>query len=327
MIITNNSNISLEMAVWLLLDEYDHIDEPNYISATGLMKPIRHIILPARIPEGKRIVPDVADLIASAMGNAFHAGIEKAWKDGRHKRALRLLGFPQAVINRVLVNPTPEELAAIKDPIPVYIEQRAFRQIDGYTIGGKFDLVCEGRVTDTKSTSVYAWILGGRDEDFILQASFYRWLNPDKITEDYCRINFIFTDWQKRDAMSREGYPERRVMHRDFPLMSIEETENWIRNKLALITKHQNTPEPGLPRCTPEELWMSAPKYRYFSDPAKATQPGARSTKNFDDLAEANAFLREKGKGTVITVPGAPKRCGYCQAFPICTQKDEYTHD
>jgi hypothetical protein len=317
------------MAVWLLHDEYDYIDKENYVSATRLMKPLRHILLPSRIPEAQRIPPDVEDYIATAMGQALHAGIEKAWLDGRHVRALKRMGFPEAMIKRVLINPTPEELKSIPDPIPVYIEQRAFREIDGYTIGGKFDMVCEGRVTDTKSTSVWGWIYGGKDEDYRLQGSIYRWLNPMKITEDLMRINFIFTDWNKQDSIlkSETGYPARRVMHKDIPLMSLEETEVWIRAKLALLTKHQKTSEELLPECTEEELWMSPAKHKYYSDPTKVGQPGSRSTKNFDDLTEAQKFLIEKGKGTIVTVPGTPKRCMYCAAFPICTQKDKYTHD
>lgn len=322
--ITNKSDISLEMAVWLLFDDYDYVDAPNYISATSLMKPLRHIILPSRIPEDERIVPDVEDQIASALGKALHAAIEKAWLHGNHRKGLQLLGFPKSMIDRVLVNPTPEELAATEKPIPVYIEQRAIRELDGFNIGGKFDLVCDGRVTDTKSTTVYTWIHGGKDEDYKIQGSIYRWLNPDKVTEDHMRINFIFTDWQKVMAASNPSYPQRRVLHKDIELMTIAETEAWIRNKLALVTKYRNVDEAHLPECTDEELWLSAPKYKYYSDPTKTN---GRSTKNFDELVEARQFMAEKGKGTVITVPGEPKRCAYCPAFPICSQKDKFSHD
>lgn len=327
MVITNKNGISLEMAVWLLHDEYDYIDEENYISATGLMKPIRHILLPNRVPQEQKIVPDVEDLISSSLGSALHAAIEKAWKSGNHKRALKLLGYPQEVIDRVLVNPTPEEQATVKDPILVWIEQRAFREIDGFKIGGKFDMVCEGSVRDTKSTSVYAWIFGGKDDDYRLQGSIYRWLNPDKITEDFIRVNFIFTDWKKMDAAIKPDYPQRRVMHKDIPLMSIEETEAWIRHKLNQVERYKDTPEAELPECTDEELWMSDPKFKYYSDPLKAAA-GGRSTKNFDSVAEARQFMVEKGgKGAIVEVLGSPKRCAYCPAFPVCTQKNKYNLD
>lgn len=327
-VITNNSDISLEMAVWLLHDDYDHIKEENYISATGLMKPLRHIVLPSRIPPEQRIVPDVEEYIATAMGQSLHAAIEKAWVSGNHVIALKKLGYPDHIIERILVNPTPEQLASKPDAIVLYVEQRAFRKIEvngkTFTVGGKFDMVCEGRVTDTKSTSVWSWVYGGRDEDYRLQGSIYRWLNPDKVTQDFIRINFIFTDWNKADAQSKADYPPRRVMHKDILLLSLEETEAWIRGKLNQISQHANVHEKHLPECTPEELWMSEPKYKYYANPANTT---GRSTRNFDSLMEAQAFMAEKGKGTVITVPGAPKRCGYCPAFPVCTQKDKYTHD
>lgn len=318
--ITNKSDIALELAVWLLDDNYDYIAEENYISATALMKPLRHILLPGRIPEEQRLVPDVEDFISRTLGHTIHAGIERAWKRG-YKRALKLLGYPESVIQRVLINPTPEQLVSIPDPIPIYIEQRTFKEIDGYTIGGKFDLVCEGRVSDVKSTTAFTWLYGSKDEDYRLQGSIYRWLNPDKITEDYTRIHFVFTDWKKMDALQNPKYPQKRILHKDIPLLSVEETESWIRNKLKLIERYKNIEESGIPECTDEELWLSAPKFKYYADPTKV---GGRSTKNFDDALEARKYMAEKGKGTIITIPGMPKRCEYCLAFPGCTQKDKY---
>lgn len=330
-VVTNNSDISLEMAVWLMYDEYDYIKEENYISATGLMKPLRHIILPDRIPAEERVTPDVEDFIASAMGSALHAGIEKAWLNPAHvRRALTALGYPDEMSSKVRVNPTQDYLDAHPETIPVYVEQRTMREltVNGVTfkIGGKYDMVCDGRVTDTKSGSVWKWIKGSGDEEYKLQGSIYRWLNPDKIKDDFIRINFIFTDWSKFDAeqMKARGYPPRRVMHKDIPLMSYDETEAWIRNKLREILVNQDLPELSLPECTPEELWMSAPKFKYYANP---NNTAGRSTKNFDDALEASAYMKEKGKGTIITVPGTPKRCDYCKAYPVCTQKDKYTHD
>lgn len=331
--VTNIHDIPLEMAVWLLHDEYDYVTGvPNYISATGLLKPVRHIVLPPRIHEEDKIVPDVCDYIATSLGTALHAGIEKAWLNKDNvMRALIRLGYPKDLAARVLVNPTPKELSEVTDAIAVYLEQRQMKtiEVDGetFTIGGKFDLVCDGRVTDTKSGSVYGWIFNDRNEDYKLQGSIYRWLNPSKITEDFIRINHIFTDWQAMAAKTQKNYPPRRIMHTDIMLLSVEETELWIKDKLRAVIANRNKPEPEVLECTEEELWLTAPKYRYYSDPAKAQDPNARSTRNFDDLGEANAFMNEKGKGIVVASPRVAKRCGYCPAFPICTQKDRYNHD
>ena len=93
--------------------------------------------------------------------------------------------------------------------------------------------------------------------------------------------------------------------------------------KLQAIEKYGTAPEIGIPFCSDDELWMSSPTYKYYADPTKVS---GRSTRNFETLREANQFLSEKGKGIVITVPGSPKRCAYCAAFQICSQKDRYTH-
>lgn len=320
-VITNNSNISLGLAVWLLHDEYDYINEPNYISVTQLMKPIRHIILPKRVPKEQR-TSDVEDYISSALGKSLHDSIEKAWLKS-YAKSLALLGYPKSLIDRVLINPTPEQLAAKPDAIPVYLEQRAIRDFEGYRIGGKFDMVAEGIVQDNKSTTAYTWLMGTRDDDYALQGSLYRWLNPDKITEDYIRINFIFTDWQKAMAKANPKYPQKRLLHKDIPLWSLEKTEAWIRNKIAQLQKYKDAQDEQIPECTDAELWRSEPKYKYFSDPTKTA---GKSTKNFDDPVEARVYMANEkgGKGIVITVPGEVKRCDYCDAAPICKQREKY---
>lgn len=326
--VTNVSDISLPLAVWLLHDEYDLItDVDNYISVTTLMKPLRQIILPHRIPMDERAA-DVEEYVSRALGKAIHDSIEKAWVKG-HARSMKLLGYPQHLIDRIRINPDDDEVRASNEIIPVYLEQRAMREIAGYTIGGKYDMVADGIVQDNKSTSAWSWAKGTRDDDHQLQLSLYRWIDAGRpmrrITEDYGRINYVFTDWQKNLARSSPTYPQKRVESKEIPLLSLSDTEQWVRNKLALVRQHWNTPENELPECTDQELWRSDPVYKYFTDPAKATVPGARSSKNFSDMNDARKHMADKGgNGIIITQLGEPKACGYCPAFDACTQKDKY---
>lgn len=323
--ITNTSEIPLALAVWLVHDEYDYINEPNYISVTKLMKPIRHLILPSRVPPEEQSM-DVSDMVSRAMGHSLHDSIEKAWKKGS-KHNLKKLGYPDSAIDRIMINPEEEQLK--EDTIAVYLEQREFRKVIvgnvEYTVGGKFDMVAEGIVHDNKSTTAYTWMFGGKDDDYKLQGSLYRWLNPKKITEDFIRICFIFTDWQKAQAKASPNYPQQRCMYKDIPLMSIEETEDWVRNKIAQVQLYKDAPEPRIPHCTTDDLWMSDPQYKYYADPTKTS---GRSTKNFDSVTEAKAFMIEKqGKGILKTIPGQAKRCGYCDAYSICTQPNKAKND
>lgn len=332
--ITNTLGIPLSMAVWLLHDEYDYIDDENYISVTSLMKPIRHIILPKRVPPEKR-TSDVSDYIARALGHSIHNSIEHAWNKG-HKRALALLGYPEKIRDRILVNPTDAEVDAMEDPICVYMEQRAYHQVKvgntTYKIGGKFDLVADGVVEDTKSTTCFTWTHGTRDEEHKLQGSLYRWLDhheskatgrKPKITEDIMRINYVFTDWSKMLARQSERYPQKRVEQKTLALYSVEEMDQWVRAKLAQVIQHLDQPEDRLPECTDEELWRSDPQFKFYLDPEKAKDPKARSTKNFSNMADARQYQMEKGgKGVIVMKPGEPKRCDYCAGFEVCTQKD-----
>lgn len=321
--ITNEHDVSLALAVWLLYDEYDYVDNPKYLSATTLLKPLKQIVMKHRVDFSNEAI-DVMDFAQASMGSGLHDSIEKAWKLG-HKSALKKLGYPDRVINAVVINPTKEDFDKNPDLIPVYIERRGTKNLRGWLIGGKFDIVTEGLLQDFKSTSTYSWVAGSRDDEHKMQGSIYRWIHDDVITEDVIRINYIFTDFVKYMAASNPKYPARRIMHKDIPLLSYERTEAWLNEKLHLIEKYWDAPESEIPECTDEELWRTEPQFKYFSDPAKVDVPGARSTKNFDDMISARKFMAEKGgKGAIKVVEGQVKRCEYCAVAPICKQRERY---
>jgi len=318
--LTNNEDIPLPLAVWLSYDSYDFIGGKNRISVTSLLKSTRQFVLSARVPMSERS-HDVSDFIASRMGHAFHDSIEMAWLHG-HKEALNKLGYPEKIIERIKINPDPATVGP--DDIPVYMEQRVEREIEGFVVSGKFDMVIEGQIFDVKSTSVYSVIMGSKEEDYTLQASYYRWLSPDLITSDTVHIQHIFTDWSRAASKQQKNYPPSRLMNNTYELIPLDQSENMIRTKIKEIKDNWNKPESELPFCTDKELWRSEPAYKYYADPNKTD---GRSTKNFDNLAEANQFKADKGKGIVLTIPGKVKACNYCVAFDICKQKDLYDHD
>lgn len=319
----NSSNIPLSVAVYLATDNYDY--EPDTLSATAFLRPTRQLILARRVPEDLSLV-DIMTLVKSRLGTSVHDGIEKAWMND-YDRALLSLGYPQKVIDRVVINPDPEEVT--EDMIPVYMEKRSYRDFKGYKVSGKFDFVAEGRLEDFKSTGTFTWVNGVKDDDYILQGSIYRWLNPKIITSNEMQINFIFTDWQAFRAKTDEKYPTFPVMGKRFPLLSIPETEAFMAQKIAEIERYKDADEADLPLCTDKELWRKEPEWKYYKDPKKT----ARSTKNFkvadygsEVAAKAAAYARlakDGGTGIVIENLGEVVACKYCPAFPICSQKDE----
>lgn len=316
--ITNKADIPLGLAVWLVADNYDYVNDPKYISATTLLKPVKQIILSQRVDQSK-VSNDLEDYIARSMGTSLHSAIEAVWKDNPQK-ALKTLGYSDSFCERVKINPEEPR----KEDINIFLEQRAVKKINGWSVGGKYDLVVNGLLNDYKSTSVYTYINNDKDKDYQLQGSIYRWLNPDKITEDWIQINFIFTDWSSVQASRDSKYPQHRIAYKQIPLLSIQDTENFIAKKLSVIDKYLNSPESEIPPCQDEDLWRSETKYKYFSNPEST-----RATKNFDSQAEANRYwmVEKKGKGIVKVFPGSPRRCMYCGAASICQQRKQMLGD
>lgn len=317
--LTNEFEVPLPLAVWLVNDTYDYVIDPNYVSATQLMKPIRSLVLSERLTDDQQVSIDLVDLAPRALGNSFHDSVEKAWSGDRYKQNLLKLGYTEEQVNSIVVNP-PEGTPIPDSVVPVYIEQRGIVELDGFKVGGKFDMVAEGIVHDLKSTSTYAWTHNVNDDSYKLQGSIYRYIHQGKITADFIRVLFLFTDFTKA-RVGQEGYPEARVAFRDIPLMSLEETEEWLRSRLALLRANRNKESSDLIECTDEELWIPEPVYKYY---ANSDKTDGRATRNFDSKAAAYAELAKRGKGIVITELGKPKRCDYCDAYSICTQKDKY---
>ena len=311
----NTSSVPLSMAVFLATDGYDYNDDPYTISATSLIKPLRQLILSGRVEQEDSPI-DLTQMVSSRMGSAIHDAIERAWTTN-YTGALEILGYPKRVIEKVRVNPKPEELH--DGVIPVYLEQRSHKKVGKWTVSGKFDFVGDGRVEDFKSTSVYTAINKTNDDKYIMQGSIYRWLNPDLITKPEMAIQFIFTDWSAAKARADQNYPQNRIQQRILPLKSVQEIDHYVRQRLSQIESYMDAPEESIPLCTDEDLWRSEPVFKYYKNPAKMS----RSTKNFDSRQDAYLRLIEDGsQGIVVEVPGQVTACKYCSAFSICSQKD-----
>lgn len=316
---TNRGNISLTIAVWLAADDgYDRKFHPMEFSATEILDPVRMIVLKRQLAAAKTEgSTDIEEKVPSRVGHAVHKAAEVSWIENREK-AFKNLGLPQSLIDRIRVNP---ETPGPSDSIDIHIEKRTTKDILGYRISGMFDFCIDGVVEDIKTTKTYNWIHGGNDEKYMHQESIYRWLNPELIIGDFCNIHFMFTDWKAHLSIGDKEYPPANVMTRKLKLMSLEETEQFISNKLLGIIPHLDKQQEDLPQCTQEELWQNPPTYKWYKGGVKT----ARSSKNFDTKGEAEAH--SAGVGIIITHPAKVKRCYYCDARLACTQAAQLSDD
>jgi len=324
--ITNNHKIDLPLAVWLLQDGYksgaDKAPPGELISVTTLMKPTRQLILKRKVDQ-KTEEMDLSDIIASRMGHGIHDSIERAWTEGDWKGAMRKLHYPQSIIDKVRINPDPKKVK--DDELPIYLEIRGYKQFRDLVITGQLDFLIGQSYRDFKSTSTFAWTSGNKDNDYILQGSMYRWIMPDLIRDDVMRIQFIFTDWVKYRTVDPK-YPQIRTPYKEFALMSLKDTESWVNEKVDHIIQNAGLNQDKMVMCTPTELWQSDPQYKYYANDHTA-KTGGKCQKSFDNPADAQLWLKDKGKGTIVTVPGEVKACSYCPAFSVCEQRKNYFHD
>lgn len=318
---TNNHNIPLPLAIWLASDEYQYAKTVNEISTTTLMRSPRYIIAtrramyPEQFKPELRLLPaeqdlflqDLTDRVSSRMGVAIHSSVD--WTiNNRCKQALEALGCPSEVVDRVKVNPDRETLS--ERDIAIFTEQRAYKPVRDFVISGQFDAVVNGEVQDIKSTSTFSWTSGAMDKKYVLQMSIYRWLNPEIITKDTCTINFIFTDWNKNYAFSRDDYPKSRAAGKTFQLLSLADTEAYVKDKLNQLKKYWNEPLATIPCCTDEDLYSAPPIYKYYKN---GYEEGKRSTKNFDNYNEASLYrAKHNGTGEIIVDKGKPFKCPCC---------------
>lgn len=301
--ITNNSGISLPLAVWLAMDDYDHSADESVISATTLLKPIRQICLGRKFRDNIK-AQDVENLVAVSMGTALHDSVENAWKK------------KDKVVD-ILTNLGYSNCDTIYENIT--FEKRSIQEVGKYKISGKFDIVFAGIPADIKSTSTWTYIYGSNDGDYIKQLSIYKWLNQELITSDVGYIEYIFTDWSKSEARRNSQYPQSRVANKKLTLLSIEDTEQYVIHKLDAIAKYEVLKEEDIPYCTEEELWKEQTKWKYYKNPANTK----RATKVHASEAEANAQLAKEGKGSIVEFPGKAKRCTYCNYTEVCSQYKE----
>lgn len=325
---TNNTNVPIPLALWLAVDEYQYAKTANEISATTLLRSPRYIIGTRRMmypeqfdskPESvsyitqqllseSNVLPDIIDRLASRIGTAIHASVEEAWsKPELRNQGLKALGYPDEVINRIKFNEDSDSSGS--NSIVIKSENRLYKPIDRFIISGQYDSIVDGQLHDIKTTKTYSWVSGCNDQKYMQQGSIYRWLDPELIKSDSVCINFIFTDWSKQRVFD-QGYPQAPICGKEYQLMSYNETEMFIQNKIDLLNKYWNEPLEVIPCCTPQELYSSPPVYKYY---ANGAQNSTRSTRNFATLAEASKYRAKKGHiGDIIEYRGTPFTCPFC---------------
>lgn len=314
MTLTNNFNIPFPLSFYLAQDNYDYSSDKDSISATTLIKPTRQFLLGVSGELDANI--DILDLFNVVEGNAFHSAMEIAIRN--FKENGKKLGYCDKEYD-LLINPSEQDLLNYPNKVPTYIEKRISKEFMGFTILGKPDLILDGVLEDHKKVKAFSFMKGNSYKDYILQASIYRWLLPNVVTSDIFYINYNIKDWNKREV-GKKNYPEYPLFKKSYNLLSIEETESFIKNRLKLLLDYRKgvLTKDNIPFCSEEEMWLEPSIYKYYTKPENI-----RATGVYDNYHDAELAKRKNSnKGTINEVKGKAKRCDYC-IKDICKQYKE----
>lgn len=270
------------------------LDRPTYskgkanLSVTQLINSPKIVALTKKFEN--EIEQDVADMVWSLFGSAVHNILEHG-KDDNH-----------------------------------IVEERIHTEFDGYRISGAIDLQIKGDnfidIKDYKTVS--AWAVMNEKIEWEQQLNIYAWLveRVKNIPVASVGIVAIIRDWSRRDAATKEGYPEAPIKEIPIRLWPFHEREAFIRARVHAHAEAEMAIESDsdLPNCTPDEMWEKPTVW------ALKKAGGIRAKSLHDTEDGANKALEKAGKGYEIEVrKGGRTRCeSFCPVNVYCQQWREY---
>jgi hypothetical protein len=209
------------------------------------------------------------------------------------------------------------------------VEERLHLDFNGWHISGAIDLQELNPngvgIRDYKVTS--AWAVQQDKKEWVEQLNLYAWLVEKvkfmKVTD--LQIIGIVRDWSRREASTKEGYPQAPIVTVNIPLWDMETREAFIVERLSKHNEAVFSMGMGddVEECTPEEMWEKPTVYAV----RKIGGVRAKSLHGSKEKAEEElATLNVKKPDYEIEVrEGGRTRCeGFCQVAPFCSQYKQY---
>jgi hypothetical protein len=150
---------------------------------------------------------------------------------------------------------------------------------------GVADQITPYKITDHKTVKV-AGIWYMEKDKYVEQLNLYRYLAfmVFGLPINTLQIDLYLMDWTKALA-GKNNYPDAPSMSYEVPLWTIEDTEKYILERLAL----HFADEKDIPVCTPKERWQREDVF------ALTKKGNKRSAKNCASMEEAEKYADEKG--------------------------------
>jgi len=210
------------------------------------------------------------------------------------------------------------------------VEERIHTSVEGWRISGAIDLQiinADGSVTINDYKTTGAWAVMNEKIDWEYQLNIYAWL-VEKVKQMPVRnieIVAIIRDWSRREAETRQNYPDAPIKVIPVNLWSFEQREQFVIDRVKEHSNAEMDVEMGenLPLCTPDQMWEKPTSYAVMKDGNK------RATSVHATEAEAQEALKTvKGKAEIVIRPGERTRCEtFCAVNKFCNQYQQYLQE
>ena len=276
---TNRHNIPPMLAEALIASSEEYSSGGADISVTAMIG--SPIISELRRRHGDGIVIDVVDLTYQALGTGVHR-----WVDEKQRSNV------------------------------VMSETRLNAVVNEWNVSGQLDAVdSDGILSDLKTTSAYAFILGPKP-DWHAQLNCYSWLlqNNGFDSPTGLRIVAILRDWSPGKAKSRE-FPAIPIQVVDVPQWPLEVTQAFISARVATHQFCRELSDDSLPICTPFERWQRPAEY------AVKKKGNIRASRVLQTEDAAYDWIAQHSGGNLMVEKreSEPRRClDYCDVAAFC---------
>jgi hypothetical protein len=266
-------------------------------SATTIIDSPRRVALFRRYGEGLTYTPE--SQAASLVGTAVHEKVEKLLV------AANVL-HPDYIVEKGMAIP--------------------WEMTDGNVLllGGKPDVIIPGleQLTDIKTCKTWKIIFDPEKEEWTKQTNVYRYMLMDKgIQINKITVVAFFLDWVEGQAMQRHDYPKEPIMEYNINVWPIQETFEFICDRMKAHYECEQLPDDELPPCTKEEMWEDDTKFALMKDQnAKKAMKVFHDATSLTEAVEMASQMPKVSADSFIEIRhGTRKRCNkFCAVNEHC---------
>lgn len=208
-------------------------------------------------------------------------------------------------------------------------EVRVYADVDGFKIGGQYDLFCEqdvldeagnvvmeaGTVYDFKVCKASSYPFGVKD-DWTAQINVLAWLlRQNGHVVKHGKIIPIYRDWEEPEKDEDAPTPS---LYMNVPMWDDTRTLLYLKDRIGLHESCKGRPIESIPLCSPAERWEKAPKW------AIVKNGNTKATRVLDANTDAQEYLRARNLNLndykIEFRPAIPTRCvKACSVAQFCS--------